>query len=357
MNIFFNISHPAHVHFFKNTIKILKGRGHDIIIGARVKEFTIDLLNYYGISYTLLTKKREKLIGLIYELLIQQMMIRSVVKNHRIDMMLQISGIFNAPIGRMYGIPAVAVSDTENDIWANRVSFSLSRHVLSPTCFDYRVRGTAWKNQILYPGYHELAYLSPKYGPEKVRQEDIFLLRFVGWGAGHDIGEKSLSVAQKIEMVKLLEPFGRVFISSEAPLSPELKPYRIRFHPGEIHGFMAKCKMIVGESATMASEAACLGIPAVFISDTGRGYTTEQDQRYDLIRHFRIDQMEDVRETLVTWASNDLTDEWREKRRRMLQEKIEVTDWLVDFIEKYPDSYEKAHDWEYEKYLIEFENI
>ena len=57
---------------------------------------------------------------------------------------------------------------------------------------------------------------------------------------------------------------------------------------------MMKCRMVIGESATMASEAACLGIPAIFISNTGRGYTTEQDKKYGLIKHYRLNQWEEI---------------------------------------------------------------
>jgi len=72
--------------------------------------------------------------------------------------MLQIGGIFNAPVGKYYKIPTLAFSDTENDKWGNKVAFNLSKHVLSPTCFNHHVGGV-WKNQIHYPGYHELGLL------------------------------------------------------------------------------------------------------------------------------------------------------------------------------------------------------
>ena len=110
--------------------------------------------------------------------------------------------------------------------------------------------------------------------------------------------------------------------------------------------------MIVGESATMASESACLGIPAVFISNTGRGYTTEQDQTYGLIKHYRLDQWEQVVRCLNKWAASDLREEWQKRRRHMLNDKIEVTDWLVDLIENYPHSIGDARSAVFERYAI-----
>jgi uncharacterized protein len=351
MNVFINISHPAHVHFFKNFIKILSERGHNVIAGSRYKEFTIDLLNAYKIKHTILTKRRRGQSGLLKELIEQQFKISKIVRVNQVDLMLQISGIFNAPVGRYYRIPTLAFSDTENDVWANKVSFSLSKHVIMPTCFEHEVGGS-WKNQIHYPGYHELAYLAPHYLTKKIKPENIFLVRFVGWQAGHDIGEKGLSADQKIEIVNVLKSFGAVHITSEAPLPKEIAEFACRIHPSEIHDFMASCKMIVGESATMTSEAACMGIPAIFISNTGRGYTTEQDKKYGLVKHYQLKQWKEVVRTMKEWASQDLYDEWQKRRWNMLREKIDVTAWMVDLVENYPDSIKKAKSGCFSSYLF-----
>ncbi len=335
MNIFINISHPAHVHFFKNIINRLKDEGHIVIIGIRNKEFTIQLCEYYNLTYYRLTNKGKGLIGLILELIKQQFKILNIINKHKINLMLQIGGIFNAPVGRLLGIPTIAISDTENDKIGNKVGFGLSKHILSPDCWDSGIGGY-WDKQIKYPGYHELAYLSPKYHSKENNFRNIFLIRFVGWAAAHDIGEKYLSDQQKIEIVNLLKNKGKVYISSEKPLPKAIESYKCDFHPGEIHNFMKDCKMIIGESATMASEAACLGIPAIFISNTGRGYTTEQDKKYGLIKHYTLNQWEQVISTIKSWINNDISKEWKEKQIKMLNDKIEVTDFIVDFISNYP---------------------
>jgi predicted glycosyltransferase len=351
MNIFINFSHPAHVHFFKNAARILSKRGHDIIAVSRNKEFTIDLLNAYQTDHTVLTKKGDGAVGLIKELFDQQIKISKILSRHPVDIMLQVGGIFNAPVGKCYSIPTLAFSDTENDRWGNKVAFNLSTHVLSPTCFDRQVGGV-WKNQILYPGYHELAYLSPKYTPLWEKTEDKFLVRFVGWGAGHDLGEKWLSDKQKLELVSILKRYGSVHISSEMPLPNGLARFACNIPPSDIHGFMKTCKMIVGESATMASESACLGIPAVFISNTGRGYTSELDKTYGLIKHYRVNEWDHIVRCIEDWAASDLAQEWQAKRWRMLEDKIEVTDWLVDLIENYPQSIQECRNGSFEKYAI-----
>ena len=348
MNIFVNISHPAHVHFFKHAIAELSERGHNIIVGARYKEFTIELLKAYNIKHITLTRKGDGFSGLVKELCEQQFKLFKLIKKNPIDIMLQIGGIFNAPVGKLFGIPTLAFSDTENDNITNKIAFGLSRHVFSPSCFDHATGGR-WKKQILYPGYHELAYLSPLFLKDTIKPGSNILLRFVGWGAGHDIGETGLSDIQKIELVNLLKDYGKIFISSEGPLPKEIQTFACSFHPVDMHDFIKTCKLIVGESATMASEAACLGVPAIFISNTGRGYTTEQDVKYDLIRHYKLNQWEEIIVTLTKWAQADIYTDWQKKRRTMLNDKMEVTQWLVDLVENYPESIEWAKKGMYQR--------
>jgi len=91
-----------------------------------------------------------------------------------------------------------------------------------------------------------------------------------------------------------------------------------------------------GESASMAAEAAVLGIPAIFIDNTGRGYTRELEQRYDLLYNFgeADKQVEAALQKAKALLNNpDLLNEWQHKRHRMLQENIDVTRFLVDFVE------------------------
>lgn len=320
-------------------------------VGARTKEFTLELLEAANIPFIRLTKKRKGVVGLAFELLQQQVLLANLLRKNKFDVMLQIGGIFNAPIGRLFKIPTLAISDTENDRIGNMVSFSLSSHVLSPDCFDHEV-GKRWKNQILYPGYHELAYLAPKYLSKEPKPSDKILVRFVGWSAGHDLEEKWLTNEQKITLIRLLERFGSVYISSEMELPQELRAQQCKIHPADMHDFMLDCKMVVGESATMASEAACLGIPAVFISNTGRGYTTEEDRKYGLVKHFTLKQWNEVLQTVKEWGEGDLRIDWQRKKDKMLEEKIDVTAWLVDFIESYPDGIERAKLNDFDRYRL-----
>ena len=74
---------------------------------------------------------------------------------------------------------------------------------------------------------------------------------------------------------------------------------------------------------------------------------------YGLIKHYRLNQWEDIMATLTQWASRDIFEEWQEKRWRMLKEKMDVTPWMIELIENYPASIEDAKQGRFERYAIE----
>ncbi len=132
--------------------------------------------------------------------------------------------------------------------------------------------------------------------------------------------------------MEVLRTRGRVLISSEAPLSSDLADLAVHGPVEQIHHLIAHAQLVVGESATMSSEAAVLGVPAVFIATTGRGYTDDEERRYGLVRHFTEDQFDlavsTIERTLDTPRSS-----WQAARDHLLTDKIDVTQWMVDYFE------------------------
>ena len=113
------------------------------------------------------------------------------------------------------------------------------------------------------------------------------IVRFVKWDAWHDtqlVGGFTLD--QKRTLIQRLQQHMRVFISSESELPVDLEPYRIHIPIVQMHHVQAAAALFVGESATMASESVCLGTPAIYIDQVGRGYTDEE-AREGLLCMFR----------------------------------------------------------------------
>ncbi len=158
-------------------------------------------------------------------------------------------------------------------------------------------------------------------------------MRFVSWQAVHDRRETGLTERHKRQLVEQLQQHGRVLISSEAPLPPDLVPLQVKGPVEQIHHLIAHAQLIVGESATMSSEAAVLGVPAVFIATTGRGYTDDQERRYGIVRHFTEQQFAQAVEEIDALLADSPQEFGQKARQRLLEEKIDVTGWMVDYFE------------------------
>jgi uncharacterized protein len=344
MRIVVDIVHPADVHFFKYAIRDWEARGHNVLVTVRDKEMTLQLLAAYGIGSTCISSQGRGLWGLFKELLIRDIRLYRIARRFRPDILAGFSGISVAHVGKLLGRPSIVFYDTEFARLSNALTYPFARVVCTPTCYN----GTIGAKQVKFPGYKELAYLHPhRFTPDPrimqqlgIRPESkFFIVRFVSWEAAHDRQEKGLSDANKTRIIKELSRHGRVFISSEAKLPDVLLPYRSPVSVDKMHHVMASATLYVGESATMASECAVLGVPAIFIATTGRGYTSEQQRRYGLVFNF-TDAEQDLafdkmRELL---ALPHLQAEWQQRRRRMLSEKIDVTEWMVDFVETFTAS-------------------
>ena len=105
----------------------------------------------------------------------------------------------------------------------------------------------------------------------------------------------------------------------------------------DIHHALAFATLVVGESSTMASEAACLGTFAGFVSKSGRGVNDEQEARYGLVRNFNGGREAEALAWLERLAAGDpaaLKACARERQRRMLEDVVDVTGFLVDYVER-----------------------
>ena len=339
MRVLIDVLHPAHVHFFRNFHAEMTDRGHQVCITARDKDRSVDLLRAFGLPYQQISQQRSGSGGLAVEMAQRTPRLMKIMHSFRPDVMTGIMGPSIALAGalRLPRVPAVVFYDTEFAVQTNRFVYPLAYSVCTPDSYQGSVPG----RHVSYAGYHELAYLHPKrFQPDPAvlgefgvsPGEPYSIVRFVSWQAVHDRQERGLSGKQKRHLVEVLQRRGRVLISSEGPLTPDLEDLAVRGPVEKIHQLLAHAKLVVGESATMSSEAAVLGVPAVFIATTGRGYTDDEERRYGLVRHFTEDQY-DMALSAIEEITAAPPATWQAARERLLAEKIDVTGWMVDYFE------------------------
>jgi len=290
MKVLIDINHPAHVHFFRQPALALGRAGHEVLFTSRDKDVNQQLLDELGFPHQCLSSMGGGVLSLAKELLFRNAALWRVVRREKPDVMLAIGGTFIAHVGALTGVPALVFYDTENAKLQNLITYPLATCVIVPRCYG------AWlpRKHRRYAGYHELSYLHPDhFQPDRevavaaglAREGDTYLVRVVSWQANHDIGETGWSPQLLAAVVALLSARGTVLIVSEQTLPEQFDRYLYGGPVSQIHHVMGCSRLFVGESATMASECAVMGIPAIYAAETGRGYTDEQESRYGLVRN------------------------------------------------------------------------
>jgi len=316
------------------------------MVTSRDKDVTLQLLDNYGIIHTALGKAGRGLSGVLLELPGRSVRLWRVARRFKPDVMVGVGGSWIAPVGRWMGVPAVVFYGTEVAKLNNAYVYRLAKAVCTPVSYQ----GSAGRHHVRYQGNHELAYLYPsRFTPDArivesagiATERPYIFLRTVAWTSHHDVGEGGFSNLPA--MVERLERYGKVVISAEGSLPSGLEGHRIKIPAHLVHHVLAFATLYLGESATMASESAMLGVPAIFVSSTRRGFIEEQEFKYGLTFTFsdrerrQADALAKAEELLQI---PDLREKWKVKRDEMLERCVDVTDWMVDFIEKYASTSE-----------------
>jgi predicted glycosyltransferase len=342
MVVLFDIVHPAHVHFFKHIIWGLQKANHKTIIVARDKDVTLSLLKHYGFDYVSVGHSRKKnRLSQLKELLYRDWFIWKMARDSKPNVILTRNPA-GVQVAKLTG--AKGIFDTDDGLAAGihfRAAAPFADIITTPDCLEENFG----VKHIKYPGYKQSAYLHPdhfKPDPAVLKalgvasDQKYFIVRFVDMTASHDAGECGLSDDFKIRIIQQLSRFGRVFISSEGRLAEKWRSLEINIPPHMIHDALAFATLCVGDSQTMAAEAAMLGTPSLRVSTfSGRiSYLSELEHRYGLTFGFHPDEIDGFFAKLNELLNESNYFEYiRASHERLIREKCNVAQWFIDFIE------------------------
>ena len=340
MDVIVGLGHPAHVHFYRNTIDELETRGYDVHVITKERPLAIDLLNAYNIKHDVAGRGRIQHENPLKTGLSFFSFECDVIRTVRQYSPEVVTGIGNIPLAHassIFDCTSLIFTDTEHASFANSITFPFSDYIYTPTCFQLNIE----ENQIHYPSYHELAYLHPdRFTPDPgvldnvgINSDERFvILRTVAWNAIHDAGDSGIDSI--IEVVEQIEDQGvRVLITAEDDLPKSLKKYQISIDPHRIHNLQYYADLFLGESATMAAESAVLGTPSIFVSTVNLGYMEELEHEYGLVWNFSGGSRQiNAMNTAISILQNYDQELWDERRQTMLYDKIDTTDFIVNRI-------------------------
>lgn len=356
MNILVDIGHPAHVHYYRNLATALIEKGHKVVFTVKDIEIATMLLNYYGFSYTTFPSKKDGL----FEKVIRQMQYNwklfRICKRERIDIAIGTS-VSIAHVSRITSIKSIIFDDDDDDVQPliTKYVHPYADVLISPEALKFKRKR---KDTIYYPGTHELAYLHPsRFTPDRTVlhqinigvDEKFFMMRFNAFKAHHDKNAKGLSLKQKLKIIEILKSHGKILITTEREIEPELKEFQLKASIEKIHSLMAYSTIFIGDSQTMTAEAAVLGVPSLRCNSfVGRLSCLEElEHRFQLTYAFSPSNFEEMLEKLKELLlMPNLKDEWQKRRENFLNAKIDVTAFWVWLINNYPESLRRVEDKE-----------
>jgi predicted glycosyltransferase len=354
MKILIDIGHPAHVHLFKNLIWSLKKKGHDVHITARDKEIVLKLLNYYKFEYTLISKSRKGLLHIGKEMIQRDYNLFNLVRKIHPDIMIAVLDPSITHIGKLLKIPTITLTDTEHAAIANALTFPFSDIICTPSCYKDKIG----KKQIQYNSYHEISYLHPNYFKPNPKVLDelglstgdiFFVIRLSSFEASHDIHTLKIRSEYIGRIIEKLEEHGRILVFSEPGQDSQLKKFECTISPEKYHDILYYSHLYIGEGSTSAEEAAILGTPSLHferLSINGKiqgvapfiGILEELQNKYQLLFSFYEEEqlLNKLDELLIDIVH--AKSEWYTKKEVLLKDKIDLTAFLVWFIENFPSS-------------------
>ena len=332
MKVLFDITHPAQVHFFKHVIRMLAGAGHDVLVTARDKDITIDLLDSLNIQHTCISRMGRGRLGKIGEMVKRNILLIGISRRFRPDVMVARTGISVSPVAALLGVPSLIFEDTEH----SRVEMMMGPRLAKWVCTGTGYLKDHGARQIRYRGIPQLGYLMPKYfqpDMEVLRRHGVeedkpfIVLRRVSWQAYHDVGLSGAREKAVFEAVTRLSRFGRVLITSENALSASLSNFKCPVPVEHMHSLLAFASLYIGEGGTMAAEAAALGTPSVFCSHLRTGYLLALEKEYGLVCN--TDSLADgVKKAEDILIRPDTKRLWGQRREKLLADSEDIVEFI-----------------------------
>lgn len=337
LHILVDIGHPGDVHVFYDPIRRWQAHGHRVTIATSDKDVALDLLKAYNLPYHIVGKRRPGLFNLIYLLGMRTLRIARLGWGDRPDVFVSICSPTGAIAAFLLRRPHIAFDDSEFGTQQRALFTPFTQAICTPRHFELDLG----KKQVRYDGFKELAYLHPAVftpNPQVLRElgidpdEKFYIVRSVAWDAAHDYGEHGFTKDGHDRLIALLEARGRVIVSYEGQPPKDLRTGKILPSEAMLH-LLAFAQLIISEGLTMVTEAALLGTPAILVNTLQAGNMNVLRERYHLADTFSDERF---LECVAQWLANpNLKAEAQANRQRLLDEMVNVSEWMSQFVETF----------------------
>lgn len=346
MKILIDINHPAHVHYFRNFIKLMEVNGHRFCVINRDSKMINQLLDYYGIEHHIRNKRPDKkgtVASLTNLLKMVVCCIRKSLQFHP-DLYVGFGSSACAITSRLFNKPCILMDDTEHNTMNHKLYLPCCSVVLTPFYFNKDLQHGKGSKQIRFNAYIEQLYLHSSQFKKNgavleelnVKPKEYVIVRYIAYDAHHDLKAHPLSEKTKKSIVKEIAKRYRVFVSLEKGVNDLFyDDYMLKISPEKMHDLEAHAKFMITEGATMASESFVHGVPFLYINPLKCGNIDYECENYPH-RCFQTtngdEAIEIIRQLMNVNIDGDVEKEKVEKQT------INPTAYLTWFVEHFPES-------------------
>ncbi|REL33820.1 DUF354 domain-containing protein [Rhodohalobacter sp. SW132] len=318
MKVLFELHHPKHYY----QVKHIYHKFDDFLFVIKAKDILEELLISEGVEYVKIGGVKAGIVNKLTNSVGLMAAFAKVIRAFKPDVVFSKASPYSAFLSPLFSYKTIITPDSEVVALTNKFVSRLSDLIITQHCFELDFG----KKHVKLDTFFESCYLHPDYftpNPEILSKHGInpdqklILLRFIGWGANHDIGKSGLPDQEKIELVKKLELYGRVIISSEKKLPVELEGNKFSASPNVMHQLMHHASLYMGDSQSMATEAALLGTPAIrcnsFVGPDDMSNFVFLENQLNLLHNFSsIDMAVDKAFELL--EDDESKSEWNERK-------------------------------------------
>lgn len=339
MKYIFELNHPKHYYQFKYIMQMLKRDGHMVHVLARDKDVLLNVLQEENVPYEIFGLHAKNMRDKVLATPKLVLNYYKIAKREKPDVIVSKASLYGTLVARLIGAKAIIFPDSEVVTLTNKVVVPMCSTVITPATFGLDFG----KKHIRIKGFFEDCYLAPSvFQPkeEVVKQYGLkkpyALFRFVGWYANHDVNNSGFTAEQQRTMLQLAEQKMHVYISSEKKLPDDLEKYKLPTPAAEIHSVLAHADLYVGDSQTMATEAALLGTPAIrsnsFVGPNDMTNFIVLEKQYNLLRNIR--DYDGVVAAIQDMIQNSCKQDWIAKKIAYFQQVGDANQQIYDIITK-----------------------
>lgn len=305
---------------------------------ARDKDVLLNVLKEEQIPFEVFGAHKDSLTGKLFSSFSIYRNYKRIAKSFRSDVIVSKASLYGVLVAKAINCRSYIFPDSEVVTLTNKVVAPLASRIITPEPFalDYGPKHQKIK------GLFEDCYLSPevltidnRFPERNGLKQPYAVLRFVGWAANHDINNNGFTLDEKNTLAESIGKYMTVYISSEKELPEALAKYKLTTPAAQIHNVLANADLYVGDSQTMAAEAALLGTPAIrsnsFVGDGDMSNFKMLENKYGLLLNIR--DFKTVLDTAVDFAKNSRKEEWQRKRASYYSTVGDANEYIANLLD------------------------